>query len=257
MRIVQLPVVEKQSSQKQPAFSRQAAAPVADSFTRTAAQAPAPRFGWFWQSRDRQFYNAVGRGDVAAVQRLIAEGADVNAKNKDGQTPLMKAAAINHVELVTLLLNHKADRTLRDKEGSTALYYAVMDKPSGREPHKQAQLVKLLAEPSQVNLLNASERSPFFHTVKNGLDEAAQHLLSLGADVRAQDDNGMTTLMYAAWTGRPALAEAIIKAVPPEDRVDFVNATNKWGNTALTLLGDRKDRKEVRQVLFAYGARTE
>ena len=38
------------------------------------------------------FFNSVGSGDYAEVKRLIEEGADVNAKNKEGYTALMRAS---------------------------------------------------------------------------------------------------------------------------------------------------------------------
>ena len=45
----------------------------------------------------------------------------VNAVDRDGQTPLMLAVMCNHGEVVALLLNHGADLTLRNKHGMTAM----------------------------------------------------------------------------------------------------------------------------------------
>ncbi|KAG8551139.1 hypothetical protein GDO81_003978 [Engystomops pustulosus] len=48
-----------------------------------------------------------GKTDVA--RRLLAAGADVNVKDKDGKTPLMVAALNNHERLVRLLIEKGAD----------------------------------------------------------------------------------------------------------------------------------------------------
>ncbi|MGY5878588.1 ankyrin repeat domain-containing protein, partial [Wolbachia endosymbiont of Nasonia oneida] len=51
------------------------------------------------QSRDN-FFKAVERGDIDAVNRLISEGADVKVENDKGETPLHIAAVWGHKEVV-------------------------------------------------------------------------------------------------------------------------------------------------------------
>ena len=41
-----------------------------------------------------------------AVTKLIAQGADVNRKSKDGMTPLCVASFWGYVDIVEYLLNH-------------------------------------------------------------------------------------------------------------------------------------------------------
>ena len=43
----------------------------------------------------------------------------------DGSTPLMTASKCGHVSAVTFLVEHGANMDLQDKEGNTALHYAV------------------------------------------------------------------------------------------------------------------------------------
>lgn len=63
--------------------------------------------------------------DVARV--LIAKGADVDVVNKQniGATPLMMAAAYNNAELVNLLLENDADVNLADSNGDPAINWAA------------------------------------------------------------------------------------------------------------------------------------
>ena len=59
------------------------------------------------------------------IRILISEGADVNAKNKDGRTPLMDAAKFsNNPEIVTLLLEAGADVNKKGRSDYTPLMFA-------------------------------------------------------------------------------------------------------------------------------------
>ncbi len=67
------------------------------------------------------------RGDVAAVRRLLEEGADVNQIDTAGWTPLMNASAAGHVQVAGLLIDSGADVNYRDQErGMTALMLAAL-----------------------------------------------------------------------------------------------------------------------------------
>jgi len=52
---------------------------------------------------------------------LLAHKAKINAKNKDGETPLLLAASDGHKDVAELLLANKADVNAKDKNGSTPL----------------------------------------------------------------------------------------------------------------------------------------
>lgn len=69
------------------------------------------------------FAAAHGKPDV--TEYLISVGADVNAWNKIGEnTPLMFATAHNYSEIVKLLLKNNADKKKKNKEGLDALQMA-------------------------------------------------------------------------------------------------------------------------------------
>lgn len=67
-------------------------------------------------------HSAVADGGHARIAKaLVAAGADVNAKQRHGWTPLHGAADSGDVELVELLLARGADRDAKHQEGKTAL----------------------------------------------------------------------------------------------------------------------------------------
>jgi ankyrin repeat protein len=72
-------------------------------------------------------------GHAGVAERLIARGADVNARSKSerfarSNTPLHAAAANRQVEVAELLLDHGADVNARDGSGFTPLALAASSK---------------------------------------------------------------------------------------------------------------------------------
>jgi uncharacterized protein len=61
------------------------------------------------------------------VLRLLADGAQADARDDDGWTPLHAAAQSNHVEVAKALLNAGATVDLQDSHGNTPLSRAVFE----------------------------------------------------------------------------------------------------------------------------------
>ena len=61
------------------------------------------------------------RGKSNGVELLLDEGADINARDKNGQTVLMAASSEAHVDVVKLLLARGADINAKGEDGLTAL----------------------------------------------------------------------------------------------------------------------------------------
>lgn len=81
---------------------------------------------------DKALAGAAAHGHVPIVQRLLAEGADVNnASVGNGRTPLMLAALEGCVDVISLLLEKGARLDMKDKEGRTAYDLAVSGKHEG------------------------------------------------------------------------------------------------------------------------------
>ncbi len=68
---------------------------------------------------------AVSAGDENAVSAILATGADVNAKNDGGQTPLILAIVSGQPHLIRPLLSAGADPLLQDNTGLNAIEWAA------------------------------------------------------------------------------------------------------------------------------------
>eukprot|EP00966_Prymnesium_polylepis_P017710 408107-Prymnesium_polylepis.1 len=60
-------------------------------------------------------------GEPELVEILCAAGANVNAQNKNGVTPLMAAVRYEDEQVIELLLGAGADMQVKDKRGRTAV----------------------------------------------------------------------------------------------------------------------------------------
>jgi len=75
---------------------------------------------------DGDWHDAIVRGDVAALEARIAAGADVDARDRYGQTGLMLAAHHGHEAVVAVLVAAGADLDVTAKYGLSALMLAVV-----------------------------------------------------------------------------------------------------------------------------------
>jgi ankyrin repeat protein len=73
---------------------------------------------------DRELVVATRANNVQEVQRILSVGADVNAKDNDGLTPLIVASVRGHVQVVHEFLKHGADIEAKEIHGGTALHCA-------------------------------------------------------------------------------------------------------------------------------------
>lgn len=76
--------------------------------------------GCTWTVKNTRQLEA-GAGNVDCVKALIAAGADLKAKDRDGMTALVEAAALGNVDCVKALIVAGADVNAKAKHGQTAL----------------------------------------------------------------------------------------------------------------------------------------
>ena len=119
------------------------------------------------QALNDQLFEAVRKGDAAAVTALLDKGADVNARFRYGQTALFKAAERGHAAVAKVLIDRGVDVTVKDTfYGSTAMSWAI--------DGGHTEVVRLLVEksPGSVDdVLTAGARSGNEAMLKIALDK--------------------------------------------------------------------------------------
>jgi ankyrin repeat protein len=177
-------------------------------------------------------------GHAAAIELLVARGADVNAPDEAGQTPLHHMVLwCTDREVVGRLLAYGAELNARDRHGVTPLLLAAdcvwtpqhswgdhqglvefllergaaLDAWSATILNRPEELTALLqADPALVNARQRAKLSLpvgatlLHHAADRGYREVAEVLLERGADVMAVDGRGRPPLYLAAheWATR-------------------------------------------------------
>ncbi|OQR86004.1 protein kinase [Achlya hypogyna] len=73
-----------------------------------------------------RLFEAIVAGDVADAEKVLAQGANPNATNDAGETPMHVAVRCNQQQVLKLLLQTKSiDATVRNKQGDTPLVAAI------------------------------------------------------------------------------------------------------------------------------------
>jgi ankyrin repeat protein len=148
--------------------------------------------------------DAAMRGDKAAVQKLIAAKADVNAPQNDGATALHWAVYRGDREMVGLLVRAGANPKAANREGSTPLWLAGI---SGNA----SIIAALLEAGADANEKLPLGRTPLMIAARTGNVDAIKTLLDNGADVNAKEtQRGTTALMWAADEGHAAAVQLLI-----------------------------------------------
>ena len=144
---------------------------------------------------------AAEKGHVAAAKLLIEKRADVNAANKDGRTALM---AVSAAQLAELLVEHEARLESVNRNGWTPLLYAAV--------HRNTPVIKMLVtKGAEVNAADRSGRTALMMLSGKGDRDAIEFLLANGANTNLADSQGKTALMAAAREGRTLIAALLIK----------------------------------------------
>ena len=78
---------------------------------------------------------AVPNGHHEVVKFLLKEGADINALDDEGRTPLMEGALWSFVEIVDTLVNAGADTKIRDRQGRQAADFTEESERNDEERH--------------------------------------------------------------------------------------------------------------------------
>ncbi|MDV6249355.1 MULTISPECIES: ankyrin repeat domain-containing protein [unclassified Wolbachia] len=223
------------------------------------------------QSRDN-FFKAVERGDIDAVNRLISEGADVKVENDKGETPLHIAAVWGHKEVVEALLDKGANVNAEDEEGNTPLVLTTDEeiKTLLQSTAKLLEVAKsgniqevnsLISEGAKVNVKDQDNKTPLHWAAEKGHKEVVEALLDKGANVDAEDENGDTPLDLATTQDIRTLLQNTDELLKAAGRGDIdtvndlinqgasVNATDQDGKTPLHCAAKNSHEEVVEALL--------
>lgn len=135
---------------------------------------------------------------------------DVNAKDKNGETALMKAVCRKKTDLIPLLIDKGADTNAKDTDGETAL-------------------------------MKASE---------NGYTDLALLLIDKGADINAKDAKGQTALMKASLNRRKNVVQLLLDKGAKTEVKDICGKSAflyAGGDSRLEKMFEDAEKKSIRE----------
>lgn len=137
---------------------------------------------------------AVSATKAREIKELIEKGADINAHNEWGLTPVMLAAQYNHsVAVLKELIAQGADiKEVEPKYKSNSLHLAAN---CSKNPKVIEVLLEAGAELETKNYLG--ETALIMAVNANPETKIITQLIKLGADINARDYQGHTVLEYA------------------------------------------------------------
>ena len=229
--------------------------------------------------------DSVTFGRQEQVAALLAGGADINARNLHGDTPLILAAVYGYRDIVRLLLTKEADINAQNIIGNTALIEAASkDKPEivqellaagadvnqknvngltaievARKENLPNNMLLLMSQGlkdsnqiadgmKQAEITKKVDSAALCLAAKAGNIEQIRTQLSLGADINSYDPSGKTALMLAASAGKTSVVELLVA-----NRANLDLADRKEGQTAL-MMATIAGNVEVVQALLKGGA---
>ena len=192
---------------------------------------------------------AVYEGYVEMVKLLLKYGADIEAIDEQGRTPLILASNgyrrglflgySERVDIINILLDQGAKIEAFDKDGKTPLITA--------SNHNLINTINtLLDRGAKIEAADEKGRTSLMIASSNGVPKTTNTLLDRGAKVEATDNKGQTPLMHAYAN--------IVKILV--DRGAKIEATDEKGRTPLMIASYKRKASKVK-VLLDLGAKIE
>jgi len=182
-----------------------------------------------------------------AISLLISEGADVNAKNKYGDTPLHKSSDF----VVELLIEKGADINARNNRDETPLHQEAVDRMNKNA--KIPKIVLLIDKGADLEAKNKRGMTPLhcalawgINSARGGANKNIELLIAKGADVNAKNNLDQTLLHTAAIHGRMDFLELLIA------KGADVNAKDTQSKTPL----DWAKKTKIEELLRKHGGKT-
>ena len=146
-------------------------------------------------SSERALIEATQNGDLKQVQKLISKGADVNARDDDGQSSLHHACYLGNFEIVKSLVTNGANVNIEvPKFALTPLHGATMN--------GDIKTVKFLIEHNaKLNAKDIKGGTPIFAACWIGKLSVVKYLVEKGAEIDITTNDGATVLHYASQSG--------------------------------------------------------
>ncbi len=162
---------------------------------------------------------AIRNADAPVVRKLLAVGADVNARDEEGNTPLIRASFYANPECVELLIENGADVNAANKAGATALIRAATS-------HEKTRLLVDAGANIRVRTADLGNTPLILAARRAGNSRTVQLLLERGADATERNNAGVGPVLSAAASGDVETVRLLLDAGAKADDLPKPNAAD-------------------------------
>lgn len=184
---------------------------------------------------------AAAANNSTALRTIADAGADLNAPDKNGQTPLMRAWQAGAHDAMRTLLQLGADIGTVNLDYKNILHLAA-------GANDVAALEILLAQGGAAQLQtcmpSADKLTPLHAALREGAEDAVRVLIAAGANVNIPDAQNMTPLHSAAARGDAGMIYTLIS----EGHAEINRVENPAGYTALHIAVIHKHEAALRAL---------
>ena len=204
-------------------------------------------------------YAAKG-GQEAMVELLLDKGADLNARGNRGETPLHVATYYCHERVVASLLDKRASFSMKYKSGKIWVNPLMIAGSNGCDPKLVKHLLRAGADLKEIE--EKYGFSPLMFAVAGGNVQTVQVLVTAGADVNQQANDGITALIDASARGNSEIVRILLNhganssvKMNSDPWGDLAKGGLEVGDTAFSV-AKRRGHSEVVAILEAAEKKT-
>jgi ankyrin repeat protein len=188
------------------------------------------------EALNKGFLDAVAQKNTARATHYIESGANINTRDENGDTALLRAVKSGDTPMALMLIDKKASLDLQDNNGATALIIACQKMEDG---------------------------------APKGDIVLTQALLNANADLNIIDRNGKNAFQYAMLTVNVELVQLFeapmmraLQRIPASDLAQALRSSDMnldqvdpaTGETALTMAAGHKGQETLAQAFIEAGA---
>ncbi|HSW75416.1 MAG TPA: ankyrin repeat domain-containing protein [Candidatus Saccharimonadales bacterium] len=214
---------------------------------------PIGPIGLFYNYKNRigntALHTATEKNLPQYITDLLQRGADVQAENSEGETPLLMAIKYDFKESLRAILSdtlykYEFMRDQRDKDGNIPLHYAA-------QHTSDKKIIDILLDKGfDPHTINKRKETPMIVATQYDNLPIVQSLVEHKVNMEQPNHNGFTPLLLATSLNYNDIAYFLIEAGAR------VNAQNIWGQTSL-MRAIKNNNLGLVKFLLEHGADTE
>ena len=147
--------------------------------------------------------------DVDSIRFFLERGADVDTADNNHSTLLHQASFGGNIKVAHLLLEHGANIDARNKEGHTPLHRGLVRLGDGAGAHYFDTMRLLLEHGADVDALDDAQSTPLHMASEYGSAKATRLLLEHGANLHLKNSEGHTPSQVASAKGHKQIARLL------------------------------------------------